>query len=218
MMQVGSKRMRMTVLISGNGSNFQAILDSIKDGYINAEITAVVSNQAQAYGLQRAADANITTHVVEAITLEQREAYDKRLLDILNTEQPDLIVLAGFMRILTASLLQNFEGKMLNIHPSLLPKYRGLRTHQRAIDAGDNDHGCSIHFVTPELDGGPVILQSKVPIFKDDNAASLAERVRTQELQTYPLAIRWFCQGRLKMLNKKAYLDKKQLPEDGYAT
>lgn len=218
MMQVGSKRMRMTVLISGNGSNFQAILDSVKGGYINAEITAVVSNQAQAYGLQRAAEANITTHVVEAIALEQREAYDQRLLEVLNTEQPDLVVLAGFMRILTASLLQNFEGKMLNIHPSLLPKYRGLRTHQRAIDAGDADHGCSIHFVTPELDGGPVILQSKVPIFRDDNAASLAERVRTQELQTYPLAIRWFCQGRLQMINKKAYLDKKQLPEDGYAT
>lgn len=210
--------LRIAVLISGNGSNFQAVLDVVNKGSINGVITAVVSNKQDAYGLIRAKEAGIQTYVVKAKADEQREDYDKRLLTVLNQEKLDLIVLAGFMRILTAPLIERFDGKMLNIHPSLLPKYRGLRTHQRAIDANDTEHGCSIHFVTPELDGGPVVLQSKVPIFSDDDADTLSERVRIQELQTYPLVVKWFCQGRLKMINNKAYLDDKELPEDGYAT
>lgn len=218
MTQAGTKPLRISVLISGNGSNFQAILDSVANGTINATITTVISNRPQAFGLERAKKAGIKCHVVEANAQELREDYDNRLLKVLMSETPDLIVLAGFMRILTEPLIKRFEGKMLNIHPSLLPKYRGLKTHQRAIDAKDPEHGCSIHFVTPELDGGPVILQSRVPIFEDDSAESLAERVRTQELQTYPLAVKWFCQQRLQMINNKAYLDDKELPEDGYAT
>ena len=208
---------RITVLISGNGSNLQAIIDSVQTDFINASINLVVSNKTDAFGLQRAENANISTCVVKPIASEDRLTYDRRLLKALVNEKPDLIVLAGFMRILSAELIEQYHGKMLNIHPSLLPKYRGLNTHQRAIDAKDEEHGCSIHFVTPELDGGPVILQSKVPVFEDDDAATLAERVRTQELQTYPLVVKWFCEGRLKMMDNKAYLDDKELPENGYA-
>jgi phosphoribosylglycinamide formyltransferase-1 len=148
---------------------------------------------------------------------DSRESYDKALQaesDSLNT---DYIVLAGFMRILTPEFVNTFSGKLVNIHPSLLPKYKGLNTHQQAIDNGDEEHGVSVHFVTPELDGGPVIIQSRVPVFEDDTAVDLADRVQEQERRIYPLVLSWFSAGRLKMVNNKAILDEQELPESGYA-
>jgi phosphoribosylglycinamide formyltransferase-1 len=204
-------------MISGSGTNLQSIIDNIESGFIGAEIVAVVSNKPDAYGLERAKNHNIEAVTVEAVEGQQREEFDARLVEAIKPFNPDLIVLAGFMRILTPEFIAHFETKMLNIHPSLLPKYRGLNTHQRALDAGDDEHGCSIHFVTPELDGGPVILQSKVPIFDDDSVEELEQRVRTQELQAYPLVVKWFCQGRLKMSENKAFLDEIELPSNGYA-
>ena len=161
---------RIAVLISGNGSNLQAILDACQAGEINGEVVAVVSNKADVYGLTRAEEAGVPALVVAPQAGESREDYDARLEAELNQLNVDLVVLAGFMRILSEGFVNRFAGRMLNIHPSLLPKYTGLNTHQRALDAGDEEHGCSVHFVTPELDGGPVILQAKVPVFEGDDA------------------------------------------------
>ena len=152
---------RLVVLISGSGSNLQAIIDACLSGYINAEVAAVISNKADAYGLTRAKHAGIATQVLDHKQFASREEYDVALGQLISDFTPDLVVLAGFMRILTPSLVQKFKGKMLNIHPSLLPKYQGLNTHQRAIDANDAEHGVSVHFVTEELDGGPVVCQAR---------------------------------------------------------
>ncbi|WP_370461077.1 phosphoribosylglycinamide formyltransferase [Paraglaciecola sp. L1A13] len=207
----------MVVLISGNGSNLQALIDDIAEHKIAAEIVAVISNKKDVYGLERAAQADIASHVVSHKDYATREDYDTQLNSVIASYSPDLVVLAGFMRILTPWFVEQFTGKMLNIHPSLLPKYKGLDTHQRAIDAKDEVHGASVHFVTPELDGGPVVLQSKVPVYSDETASQLASRVQEQERQMYPLVVRWFCQKRLLMLNNKAYLDGNEIPSTGYA-
>ena len=150
-------------------------------------------------------------------SFSSREEYDANMAECIDEFAPDLIVLAGFMRILTPSFVEHYQGKMLNIHPSLLPKYKGLDTHQRAISAGDTEHGASVHFVTPELDGGPIVLQSKVPVFEQQDPQELAERVQQQERQMYPLVIKWFCEDRLKMFDNKATLDSEILTEEGYA-
>ncbi len=205
------------MLISGNGSNLQALIDDIAEHKIAAEIVAVISNKKDVYGLERAAQADIASHVVSHKDYATREDYDTQLNSVIASYSPDLVVLAGFMRILTPWFVEQFTGKMLNIHPSLLPKYKGLDTHQRAIDAKDEVHGASVHFVTPELDGGPVVLQSKVPVYSDETASQLASRVQEQERQMYPLVVRWFCQKRLLMLNNKAYLDGNEIPSTGYA-
>lgn len=207
----------IVVLISGSGSNLQAIIDACKAQQIDATISGVISNKADAYGLTRAEEVGIANQVLSHKDYATRESYDLALIDAIEAYKPDLIVLAGFMRILTPAFVDNFSGKLLNIHPSLLPKYQGLHTHQRAIDAGDEEHGVSVHFVTEELDGGPVILQAKVPIFPEDNADDLAMRVHEQEHRIYPLVVKWFCQGRLKMVENLAYLDDQPLPESGYA-
>lgn len=212
-----SPKKSIVVLVSGNGSNLQAILDTIAQGRINGEVTAVLANKAQAYGLTRAEDSNVPAIFIDHKSFDSREAYDQAMIKQIDQYQPDLIVLAGFMRILTPEFVEHYHGRMLNIHPSLLPKYKGLDTHQRAIDAGDTEHGASVHFVTPELDGGPVVLQSKVPIFEQQDAEELAERVQLQERQMYPLVVSWFCADRLKMNNNKAILDDKILQEMGYA-
>jgi len=206
---------RLVVLISGSGSNLQAIIDACARGEIKAEIAAVISNKADAYGLERAKNAGIQTRVLSHKDFDSREAYDAELMDIIDNFEPNLVVLAGFMRILTPSLVQKFKGKMLNIHPSLLPKYQGLNTHQRAIDAKDDVHGVSVHFVTEELDGGPVILQAKVPVLADDTADTLAKRVHAQEHIIYPLVVKWFSEQRLTMEADYAVLDEKQLPAHG---
>lgn len=207
----------IVVLISGSGSNLQALLDSCATGFIPGKITGVISNKANAFGLKRAEAAGVATAVLSHKGFDSREDYDQALIAAIEQFKPDLIVLAGFMRILTAEFVQHFSGKLLNIHPSLLPKYQGLATHQRAIDAGDTEHGCSVHFVTEQLDGGPVILQAKVPIFPGDDASVVAERVHAQEHQIYPLVVRWFCQGRLQQKVNEAWLDGNLLPAQGYA-
>ncbi len=206
---------RLVVLISGSGSNLQAIIDACARGEIKAEIAAVISNKADAYGLERAKNAGIQTRVLSHKDFDSREAYDAELMDIIDNFEPNLVVLAGFMRILTPSLVQKFKGKMLNIHPSLLPKYQGLNTHQRAIDAKDDVHGVSVHFVTEELDGGPVVLQAKVPVLENDTAETLAQRVHQQEHIIYPLVVKWFSEQRLKMEADYAVFDKKKLPAHG---
>lgn len=215
---INTLKKRVVVLISGGGTNLQAIIDACKAEQIPANIVAVISNKADVYGLERAKNAGIANKVLSHQDFSSRESYDQALITEIDKFSPDLVVLAGFMRILTPTFVQHFSGKLLNIHPSLLPKYQGLNTHQRAIDAKDNEHGVSVHFVTEELDGGPVILQAKVPVFAQDNAEELANRVHEQEHRIYPLVIKWFCQERLKMHNEQAILDGKVLPNNGYAS
>jgi phosphoribosylglycinamide formyltransferase-1 len=212
---------RIVVLISGSGSNLQAIIDASTSDDYPGEVVGVISNKADAYGLTRAENANIANLAISHKNFESRESYDQALIAEIDKLAPDVIVLAGFMRILTREFVQHYQGKLLNIHPSLLPKYQGLNTHQRAIDAGDDEHGVSVHFVTEELDGGPVILQAKVPVFDGDTSDDLAERVHEQEHRIYPLVVKWLCQKRLTMNNnaeqEQAVLDDKVLPLSGYA-
>ena len=189
----------LVVLISGNGSNLQAIIDAIEEQDLQAEVRAVISNNPDAYGLTRARNANITAEVLDHRDFPSRESYDQALQLLIDQFQPDLVVLAGFMRILTEDLVNHYQGRMLNIHPSLLPKYQGLNTHQRVLEAGDNVHGVSVHFVTPELDGGPVIIQAEVPVHPGDTPDDLAQRVHQQEHIIYPLVIRWFSENRLAL-------------------
>ena len=208
---------RIVVLISGSGTNLQAIIDACKtDGY-PGKVVSVISNIPTAYGLTRAQDANIETSTLSHKDFDSREAYDQSLITVIDQYKPDVIVLAGFMRILTPAFVQHFQGKLLNIHPSLLPKYQGLNTHQRAIDAGDTVHGVSVHYVTEELDGGPVILQAKVPIFDGDTAEDLASRVHEQEHRIYPLVVKWCCLNRVVMKNEQALFDGVVIPASGYA-
>lgn len=209
---------RILVLISGSGSNLQAILDGCAGGKIAGQVVGVISNKADAYGLVRAREAGVATAILAQQQFANREEYDVALLALMADYQPDLVVLAGFMRILSADLVRHFAGRMINIHPSLLPKYQGLHTHQRAIEAGDDEHGASVHFVTEELDGGPVILQARVPIFEGDSADEVAARVQVQEHSIYPLVVQWFCEGRLQMREGSAFLDGKQLGLAGYAS
>ncbi|MCT8341350.1 MULTISPECIES: phosphoribosylglycinamide formyltransferase [Photorhabdus] len=207
----------IVVLISGSGSNLQAVIDACQQNRINGQVCAVLSNTANAYGLLRAKQADIPTHVISPKNYVDRQAYDEALKHVIDQYQPDLLVLAGYMRILTPDFVQHYLGRLLNIHPSLLPKYPGLHTHRKAIANGDTEHGTSVHFVTEELDGGPVILQAKVPIFAGDQENEVVKRVQTQEHNIYPLVINWFIEGRLNMVNGKAYLDGKILPPEGYA-
>ncbi|RKF18035.1 phosphoribosylglycinamide formyltransferase [Alginatibacterium sediminis] len=204
---------KIAVLLSGNGSNLQAFLDST----LRDNIALVISNKADAFGLQRAIDANIEHCFIDPKVFENREQFDAAIAEKLNKADIDLVILAGYMRILSDEFVAEFEGRMINIHPSLLPKYPGLNTHQRAIDAGDDTHGCSVHFVTPELDAGPVILQAKVPVFEGDDADELRARIQVQEHLIYPMVAQWFCQNRLSMQDGQAYLDGNVLPDAGYA-
>lgn len=206
--------LRIVVLISGNGSNLQAIIDDIHDDEIEANIVAVISNKPDAYGLQRAEQAGIDAIVVNSKDSTSREEYDQQLKQAIDHYQPDLVVLAGFMRILSDEFVNHYHGRLINIHPSLLPKYQGLNTHQRVIDAGDTHHGASVHFVIPELDAGPLILQAEVAIHNDDTAETLAQRVHTQEHIIYPLVIKWFAEGRVKMVDNKTFKDGKELSHD----
>ncbi|WP_412547904.1 phosphoribosylglycinamide formyltransferase [Pseudomonas sp. PDM16] len=206
----------VVVLISGSGSNLQALIDSIaKDGN-PARIAAVISNRADAYGLERAKQAGIATLVLDHKQFDGREAFDAALVEAIDGFDPQLVVLAGFMRILTGGFVRHYEGRLLNIHPSLLPKYKGLHTHQRALEAGDSEHGCSVHFVTEELDGGPLVVQAVVPVESGDTPESLAQRVHFQEHHIYPLAMRWFAEGRLQLGASGAQLDGKDLPATGH--
>lgn len=206
---------RVVVLISGSGSNLQALIDSIRDDQVPASLCAVISNRADAYGLQRAADAGIATRVLDHKAYAGREAFDAALIEAIDSWQPDLVVLAGFMRILTSAFVQHYQGRLLNIHPSLLPRHKGLNTHQRALEAGDHEHGCSVHFVSEELDGGPVVVQAVLPVSANDTPEQLAERVHRLEHQIYPLAVRWFAEDRLHLTAEGAMLDGLKLPACG---
>lgn len=199
--------LKIAVLISGNGSNLQAIIEHQKLHSELYEIALIISNKANAYGLTRANNAGIETVVVNHKDYNSREEFDAQLQTLIDAKEIGLVVLAGFMRILSEGFTQHYLGKMLNIHPSLLPKYTGLNTHQRAIDAGDSEHGLSVHFVTAELDGGPVILQAKVAIEVNETAESLAAKVHTQEHIAYPTVIEWFAQNRLSLVDNHAWLD-----------
>jgi len=205
----------IVVLISGSGSNLQALIDAVEKQEIAGSIKAVISNKPDVYGLERAEKAGIKTHVIDHKQYDSRDVFDGELIRQIEQYKPDLLVLAGFMRILTDSFVRRYEGKMLNIHPSLLPKYPGLNTHQRALDAGDAEHGVTVHFVTAELDSGPNIIQAKVPTLKQDTAETLAKRIQQQEHIIYPIAVKWFIDGRLAMDANNALLDQKTLPESG---
>jgi phosphoribosylglycinamide formyltransferase, formyltetrahydrofolate-dependent len=197
------------VLISGNGSNLQAIIDSMKRAELPIELRAVISNQAEAYGLKRARRAGIPTKILKHTVFPDRDAFCADLQRLIDRYQPALVALAGFMRILSADFVTHYPGRILNIHPSLLPAFRGLNTHARALAAGVQEHGASVHFVTEEVDGGPVILQARVPVLPDDDPQTLAVRVLQQEHRIYPLALRWFAQGRLAMMGDKVLFDGK---------
>ncbi len=205
------------VIISGSGTNLQAIIEGCQQGEIDGSIVAVISNVPEVKGLDRARSAGI-----EAITLDHRDyysrdAYDQALAATIDQYQPDLIVLAGFMRILTPEFVNRYPGRLINIHPSLLPKYQGLHTHQRALEAGDQWHGATVHFVTPELDGGPAIIQGAVPVYPGDTEASLAERVQAQvEHQIYPMAVNWCLNKRVELTSKGVTLDGELLPAGGF--
>lgn len=207
----------IVVLISGNGSNLQAIIDACKQKKINGTIRAVFSNKADAFGLERAREANIPAHALLASQFASREAFDRELMQEIDAYAPDIVVLAGYMRILSPDFVAHYAGRLINIHPSLLPKYPGLHTHRQVLENGDDVHGTTVHFVTEELDGGPVILQAQVPVFEGDTEEDVTARVQTQEHSIYPLVVSWFVDGRLAMQENKAWLDGVCLPEQGYA-
>ncbi|MEM6049080.1 phosphoribosylglycinamide formyltransferase [Erwinia sp. P7711] len=208
---------RVVVLISGQGSNLQAILNACEQGQINASVAAVFSNKSEAFGLTRAREAGVPAHALAASQFADREAFDNQLMLEIDAYAPDLVVLAGYMRILSPAFVQHYAGRMLNIHPSLLPKYPGLHTHRQAMENGDEEHGTSVHFVTEQLDGGPVILQAKVPVFAEDSEEDVTARVQHQEHAIYPLVVSWFVDGRVEMRDNAAWLDGEKLPEEGHA-
>jgi len=183
--------LKLVVLISGEGSNFQAIQDAISAGTLNAQIDLLISNRKQANGLNRATRAGIAHSVISALKGEARTAYDRRLIKKIKPLAPDLIVLAGFMRILSSDFIHAFSGRIINIHPSLLPAYKGMNTHQRVLDAGEMYHGATVHYVTEALDAGEIILQSRISIEPNEDAASLQQRIHTEEHIIYPRAIQW---------------------------
>jgi phosphoribosylglycinamide formyltransferase 1 len=181
---------RLVILISGRGSNMRSIIEATEQGELEVDIAAVISNRPDAAGLEFAQQANIATDVIDHKQFDSRESFDAALAEAIDQYQPDFVILAGFMRILTAGFVEHYAGRLINIHPSLLPKFKGLHTHERAIEAGETEHGASVHFVTAELDEGPIILQARVPVLPDDDADSLAARVLEQEHLLYPAAIK----------------------------
>lgn len=209
-------RKKLVVLISGSGSNLQAIIDACQQDARQAEVVAVISNCPSAYGLTRAEKAGIPALVLDHRQFTERAIFDLHLRDMIDIWQPDIVALAGFMRILTPQLVDHYAGRMINIHPSLLPHYPGLHTHRRVLEAGDKEHGATVHFVTPELDGGPAIVQARVPVNSADTETTLAEKVITREHIIYPLAIKWLGSGRLRLDANRALLDDAPLPLGGF--
>ena len=208
---------KIVVLISGHGMNLQALIDACKSSYINAEIVGVFSNKSDAFGLQRAKSAGIFHRTFLRSDYANNLDMDRHIGDEIDNLGADLIELAGYMKILSSEFTHRFAGKILNIHPSLLPKYSGLHTYQRAMEAGETEHGMTIHFVNEKIDGGAIVLQAKVPIFPEDNITDIEDRVKEQEIRFYPLVIKWFVEGRLRLIDNHAYLDGNRLPPQGYA-
>ncbi len=207
---------KLVILISGSGSNLQAFIDATQQGRLDADIALVISNKPGVKGLERAEAANLPTAVLEHQTFPDRPAFDHALMALIDRHQPDAIILAGFMRILTAEFVSHYSGKLFNIHPSLLPSYPGLHTHRRALENQDREAGASVHFVVPELDAGPLIIQARVPILPGDNENTLASRVLVQEHIIYPMAIQWFLENRLRLTHNGAELDGTVLPPHGF--
>jgi phosphoribosylglycinamide formyltransferase-1 len=203
----------IVVLISGSGTNLQALIDAVADASLPVDIRAVISNRPDAPGLARARAAGLTTETLDHTDYADRAAFDLALRERIDAYRPGLVVLAGFMRILTPAFVNHYRGRLMNIHPSLLPRFRGLDTHARALAAGETHHGASVHFVTDELDGGPVILQARVAVRAGDTPQSLATRVLEQEHRIYPLAVQWFAEGRLQLGDGAAMLDGKPLEQ-----
>jgi phosphoribosylglycinamide formyltransferase-1 len=197
----------LVVLISGSGSNLQAIIDAIDDNQLDAEIVAVISNRPDAYGLTRARQHGIHAISLDHKQFESRDQFDQQLQQQIDQLQPDIIVLAGYMRILSSHFIEHFFPRILNIHPSLLPKYQGLHTHQRALDNNDSEHGVSIHVVTPELDAGPVIIQGRFPVEASDDSNSLQQKAHKLEHRMYPLVLQWIAQQRLRLTNNSVLFD-----------
>jgi len=207
---------KLAILISGSGSNLQAFIDAVANHKLSANIAVVISNRPDVKGLERAANAGIPTEVLDHKQFSDRNVFDQQLMKTIDQYGVDAVILAGFMRILGDDFVRHYQGKLFNIHPSLLPKYPGLHTHQRAIAAGDREAGASVHFVVPELDAGPIVIQARVAVKKEDDADSLAKRVLEQEHQIYPLAVKWFCDKRLVLTQTGALLDGQLLPATGF--
>ena len=188
---------RLVVLISGGGTNLQSIIDHVQRGTLDADIAGVISSRADAYGLRRAQEAGIPGETIVPGRYPTRQEYDRALTKMIHRYEADLVVLAGFMRILGTEFVEHFAGRVINIHPSLLPDYKGMNTHQRVIDAGEKHHGATVHFVTSELDDGPIILQARVSIHPDDDAGSLQQKVLEQEHIIYPRAIQGIASGKV---------------------
>ncbi len=214
----GARNIRLVVLISGRGSNLQAILDQAASGELPVEVAAVISNRPGVAGLERARQAGVPALELDHKNFPDRPTFEAALIELIDRHRPDLVALAGFMRLLTASFTEHYQGRLLNIHPSLLPKFRGLHTHERALAAGETEHGASIHFVTAELDGGPVIVQARVPVLSGDDPDTLAARVLEQEHRLYPLAIRWFAEGRLRLDGEQVLFDEQSLAQPLWMT
>jgi phosphoribosylglycinamide formyltransferase-1 len=210
---LSNSRCRAAILISGSGSNLQSFIDQVADGRLDLEIAIVLSNRPDAFGLQRAAIANIASVCIEHAAFEDRESFDRAIANELDEKNVDLLILAGFMRILSPWFVKHYEGRILNIHPALLPAYPGLNTHQRVLDAGDEWHGSTVHFVTEELDGGPLVLQGRLPVRADQTATDLAARVQAIEHRIYPEAARLFAQGDLRFDSGNAVLGSATLSE-----
>ena len=196
----------IVILISGRGSNMEALIAARDAGNLPVNIAAVISNRPDAKGLETAAKAGIVTHYIDHKGFAGREAFDAALAECIDMFSPDLVVLAGFMRILTEGFVRHYEGRLLNIHPSLLPSFPGLHTHQRALEEGVRIHGCTVHFVTAELDHGPVVIQAAIPVIDGDTEETLAARILRQEHKVYPQAVRWFAEDKLSLVDGKVRL------------
>jgi phosphoribosylglycinamide formyltransferase-1 len=207
----------VVILISGGGSNLQAIINASQTGELPIDIRAVISNVTEAHGLVRAQEAGIATEVIKHTDFANREDFDSALQTTIDNHQPKLVILAGFMRLLSDDFVNHYLGRMINIHPSLLPDFKGLNTHERVLEARQADslkeHGASVHFVTPDLDGGPVILQATVPVNDDDTIESLSTRVLIREHQIYPVVIRWFTENRLSLKDHQVFFDGQALKQ-----
>ena len=203
----------IVILISGRGSNMESLLKAVADGLLPVRVAAVISNRPDAKGLEIAAVQEVETCVVDHTRFDSRESFDAAMIKTIDSYAPDLVVLAGFMRILTDDFVRRYEGRLLNIHPSLLPSFPGLHTHRQALAEGVRVHGCTVHFVTPQLDHGPVVVQAAVPVLDGDDEATLAARVLVQEHQIYPMAVRWFAEERLRLVDGHVVFEAEQAAE-----
>ncbi len=203
------------MLISGRGSNLEAIIEAMRAAELPIELCVVISNQPHAPGLWSARRHNIPTEAIDHRDFPDRNAFDRVLMERIDRRQPQLVALAGFMRVLGPDFIDHYAGRLMNIHPSLLPAFAGLRTHERALAAGVKQHGATVHFVTHEIDSGPIIAQARVPVLPDDTAETLAARVLVEEHRIYPLAIRWFADGRLTVKDRRVLLDGRRHPSQG---